>query len=160
MGSRDTLIIYTLDENSESWQVAADEIQDIVNKSCNERNSTLKVSVEISNPDLMYQDTSSIIIPNSAAHQAILEIKESVYNQVKESCGQHWNSISYHMRGPRWQEQDRKPTIMITVPPSTKDYWNRIEEQIRETIETSLSEIDVTLYLEILAGEPYLLISE
>lgn len=101
----------------------------------------LDIAVEIEGHS-SYRDLSSIIEPGSEAHKVCLEIEEVVYEQVKKSCPL-WTSISYHLRGPSsiWPHGERKPTLMMGVPPGTRNNWCKVEE----------------LGIEILPGSPELL---
>lgn len=110
--------------------------------------------VEIRNSEKMHQDTSSIIRPESAAHMACLEVEEAVYDQIKKSCPNCWRSISFSMRGPRWQHESRKPTIMVAVTPRTKHTRSAVESQIQGAAIGLTGSLDIELYVEVRPGAP------
>jgi hypothetical protein len=156
--SRDTLIIYTYDEDSQRWKEAATEIQEILDKALEERTAKIEIRVEIRNPDKMYRDTSSIIRPGTTIHEACMKVESIVHEQVKKSCPDHWTTISYWMRGPA-EEEYRKPTVIVTVTPRSRNLWGGFEDQIIEAVE-SVGPLDVQLYVEILPGYAQLLLSQ
>jgi hypothetical protein len=159
--SRDTLIIYTYDEDSQRWKEAATEIQEILDKALEERTAKIEIRVEIRNPDKMYRDTSSIIRPGTTIHEACMKVESAVYKVVKKSCPNDWTSISYWMRGPSCarDDKDRKPTVIVTVTPRTTSLWWFVEDQVVEAVD-SVGPLGVDLYVEILPGYAQLLLSQ
>jgi len=154
---RDTMIIETHDENSEGWKAAATEIQELLDNAIRKRklqDAGLKIRVEIWNEVKMHRDTSSIIKPNTTIHKALESIQEIVYKGVKENCSGMWTSISYHMRGPRWQEENRTPTIVVSIAPGSRGLWATVEENIRSAVEDadSSKSFDIDLAIELLPG--------
>jgi hypothetical protein len=161
--ARETLIIYTDDEDySYKWKKAATEIQEMLDRAIRKKNSSLKIRVEIRNRYKMYQDTSSIIVPNSTAHKAFIKAESAVYEQVKKSCADLCTTISYHMRGPRWETEpkDRKPTLIVTVVPGSRSLWAFVQSHIEGALTPAAMSFGIDLYIEILPGTAQLLVSQ
>lgn len=106
----------------------------------------------------MYRDVSSIIKPNSLAHKACMQVEQTVYEKVKELCPDQWRAISYHMRGPAFETENRKPTIMIRIASRTRSSWQLVTDEITEAVK-SANPYNIELHIEILPGCAQLLIS-
>lgn len=152
--TRETLILATMDEDFQAWKVAATVIQEIVDKALRKQNTDLKIKVEIRNELRMYKDVSTIIPPNTPIQIACEEAQEVILNQVQKSCPGNWTAILYHMRGPRSQENDRKPTIMVCITPKTRSIWGMVEREIEEALQQVKSP-DINLHVEVLPGQLY-----
>jgi hypothetical protein len=157
--SRDTLVILALDLDSRKWMDAATLIQDLLDKEIRRRKSVLQISVEIRNNEKMYRDTSSALRPNTPAHQVFMALESKVEEQVKRLCAGQCTSISYHMRGPSNQTENRKPTIMVTIYERSRNLWETVETQLAESLDFS-NPLNLAIYIELLPGHPQLLISK
>jgi len=148
---QDTFIIDTNDEGPGRWKEAATVIQELLDSIIRKQAHILKISVEIRNSSKMYQDVSSIIKPNTIVHQACMQVEQAINEKAVECCGEDLRAISYHMRGPSWQTENRKPTIMIRISPGAKSFWSFIESKIIAIVESS-SSLEIELFVEILPG--------
>jgi hypothetical protein len=157
---RETLIINTDDEDPGRWKEACTAIQELLDDTISRRAYDLKINAEIRNDHKMYRDVSSVIRPNTVAQQACMQVEQAVYEQVAKSCPEDWRAISYHMRGPSWQLDDRKPTIMIRISPGAKSFWSYIESQITAIVESIISSLEIELFVEILPGYVLPLVSQ
>lgn len=147
---QDTLVLSTHADDTSNWKAAAT----IVQQRLDEISPEAKIRVEIRNEDKRYRDVSSIIIPNTPAHIACQEAEPIIYEEVQKNCPGLWTTISYHMRGPPEQTEDRQPTVIISMTPKARSIWDLVETNIRN----GLAHLDIAV--ELVPGRAMLAISE
>jgi hypothetical protein len=148
--TKDTLIILCFDDDPSNWKAAAQQLYEVVENAAPTLANQFRV--EIRNERRMYRDTSTAIIRNTDVHQALLVVQPLVEEAVRMACPDSWSSISYHMRGPRDQEGDRKPTVMVMIKPGTRHIWDLVEQKIDEALQSAKIPMDIAIYHELYSG--------
>lgn len=144
----DTLVIYSLDDDTSNWQLAATEIFVLF---IDAGISNTEIKIEICNPMKMYRDVSSCIPDDHQILGAIRDVEPRVYDVVREKLGLVWTTIAYHMRGPKDDLSTRKPTVLVTCKPGSWDVFERVEAAIEAVLQSEKFP-GVSFHLEILPG--------
>ncbi|CAG8973315.1 hypothetical protein HYALB_00000077 [Hymenoscyphus albidus] len=155
--TEDILVILTRDVDTDMWQYAANNIKKLIDNTISERNSALRITVEIRNPMKMYRDSTIDVQPDPRAYEAcknINDISSQFYHLIPG-----FTSLSFEMRGPRKEDADPRwptaavPSMMICVQDGMHYNWALVEDQIRVVVGDIATDLEVEVHLEIWAGD-------
>ncbi len=144
----DTLIVETLDVDNRRWKEAASQILGVFYAGGLQPG---EIKVEISNPVKMYHDVSICLPADEQLLGAIREGESPVLAIVRKELPGIWTSIAYHMRGPREDASQRKPTVMVTCKPDSQHFFEKIESSIAAVLHSEKYP-QVTLHMELIPG--------
>ncbi|KAI9050539.1 hypothetical protein LZ554_005700 [Drepanopeziza brunnea f. sp. 'monogermtubi'] len=135
---RDHLLIYTKDENNETWNDAATAIQEMIDREISMSRppkGEYRMRVEIRNHALMLRDTSSAVHQGTKEFTALEMTQNVVAEFVQNHIPQEWTSVSWVMRGSPENYDNRIPTVLVAVKQRSIHHWEIHENQMRKKIE-------------------------
>lgn len=114
---QETLIILTADDQSNSkgispWYQGANNIQKMLDKEVQQAQYDGKIWVEIRNEKLMHKSTSGVPRLGSEGYELLERMRDDVVKEVRRSCTEYSNSISFVSRG---NLEESYPTILVGV---------------------------------------------
>lgn len=127
-----SLLIRTKDENPDTWEKAANELQEVF------RHADIpseQIEIEIFNPFKMNYNVSHAFSVDKSVLDEAKAVKPIILNQVAALCGKDWSSIAFHLRSSKCDDNvDKRPTILVFFFHGAELDFDRIESHLLETV--------------------------
>lgn len=127
-----SLLVRTKDENPDTWEKAANELQDAF------RHADIpseQIEIEIFNPFKMNYNVSHAFLVEKTVLDEATAVKPIIVNQVAALCGKDWSSIAFHLRSSKCDNNvNKRPTILVSFFHGAALDFDRIESHLLETL--------------------------